>query len=60
MSPMEQLTSEYTKQLALNNYKMMIITKYDKGKLSYEKALRLEAKVNQWMRVQKGNNLNLN
>jgi hypothetical protein len=56
VNTIEQLIGGYDKQLSLHNYRVLMIDKFNKGKISYEKAIRLEAKVNQWIKVQGNRN----
>ena len=43
--------SELTKAYGIYTYKVNIVEKYHKGKISYEKAQRLFDKVQQWINV---------
>lgn len=56
MSHIEQLIGGYGKYqsiISISSYKAVVINRFNRGQITYDKAIRLDSKVNEWMNVLK-------
>lgn len=51
MSILEALERGYDTYLKLNSYRSMLEAKFEKGAINYQKAIRLDTKLAQWIQT---------